>query len=456
MKMYKLYWFFGALALVVALVAMTICRAQNNPDNNTGPNDPNRRSEKMLDKDLIAEIRKAAESIGPWVIETRRRLHRIPEPRWQESKTITEIKAIIEEIVAGVVFPDHFRKTITILDFQGGLVVDFWQPGMLPGRRLFRADVDALPIVEETGLPFAPDPSGDHTKYMHACGHDAHTAMLLGFLKLVADRKIEPTHHLRLVWQRAEENPIDTSGGDMLVNGEGVCEDIMSAHGLHVWASTDGTPGVFKSRPGAMLANSDRIHIQVKCTGGHVARPQDGSNAIDVGNSIVNSLSGFDRRFLGPLEPCSLIPAVFKAGEASNVRPARVELWFACRNVLSEDKRTAFAEAIEARVRNVVAGFADAEIEEFTYVRGHPALMNTPESVEEVSALLTGADMKVEGMDLEMGGEDFAHYLRKCPGSFFMLGAHKEGAGDHHTPTFDIDEDVLWMGVFYWSLLATK
>jgi amidohydrolase len=183
--------------------------------------------------------------------------------------------------------------------------------------------------------------------------------------------------------------------------------------------------------------------------------PHNGSNAIDIVTDIHVALRGFDRRVLGALEPCSLVPAVSNAGTASNIRPASAEIWYAARNFLPEDRRDQFAQAIRERVAQVVAGYKDATFE-YQYVKGHPMLFNTESHVVSVSRLLRDAGVMVEGITPQLGGDDFAYYTQKCPGAYFLLGANKEGAGDHHTPTFDVDESTFKFGILYWLLLATN
>lgn len=261
-----------------------------------------------------------------------------------------------------------------------------------------------------------------------------------------------PKHNFRFVWQRAEENPLTQSGGHKLVE-EGVCAEISKAYGLHIWAT--GQPGVFLSRSGGFLANSDRLKIVVHCTGGHVAFPNHGSNAVDIGIDICQGLKGFDTRYLGPSEPCSLVPAIFQSGTGSNIRPSQAEIWFAVRNVLPLEARQQFHLALKRVVDHVVAGYPDATVQ-VKSIFGHPALINTPESFNEVSGLLRNAGESVEVHEQIMGGEDFAHYLNAVPGSFWLLGAYQEGCGDHHTPTFNPDESVFWKGVLFWLILATN
>ncbi len=371
-----------------------------------------------------------------YVTNMRHEFHSMPELRWKEYRTL---ESILEEVgrVRNISVND---PSIRPANYDVDPKLD---------RILFRADVDGLPVQEETGLPYASKTPG----LSHACGHDTHIAMMLGFVKTLVDGNVRPKHNLRIVFQRAEENPIDKSGGASLVE-EGVLDGVSAVYGLHIWAN--GKPGEFLSRPGPLMANSDRIHMVIRCTGGHVAMPHRGSNAIDIATDIHVALRGFDRRLLGAVEPCSLVPAVSNAGTASNVRPSQADIWYAARNFLNEVRRTEFAIAVQKRVEGVVGNYPDARLERYDYVKGHPATINTPDSVEKVGAALRAAGQTVAMCEPELGGDDFAHYVQRRPGSYWLLGARKQVAGDHHSPTFDVDESVLWRGVLFWLVLATN
>ncbi|MBI4262172.1 amidohydrolase [Candidatus Uhrbacteria bacterium] len=400
----------------------------------------------------------AAHSVVARMQEWRQWMHQHPGVRFSQEETTT-----LEYITHGVthdIFPKLQFGGTQIVEGDGGIWIDYTVDPKLP-RRLLRADVDALPIQEATGLSFA----SEHAGVMHACGHDVHSAMLMAAMLAMAECGVTPSRNLRFVFQRAEENPVTPSGGYKLVFEGGVCDGIESAHGLHIWTSEEGTPGVFQARPGGAMANSDRFRVRVRCSGGHVMSPHRGSNAIDIGVHLCNALNGFALRTLGGTEPSSLVPAVFKAGTGSNIRPSDVDMWFANRNVLPMDERMAFAKQLEAFVRAIVALYPDAKVEAiendkvvdgWEYVYGHPALINTPESVAGVKALLESAGQETKTQGLELGGEDFAWYLQKVPGSFFMLGAKRPESGDHHTPTFNPDPEQFWRGVLYWLLLMTS
>jgi amidohydrolase len=279
--------------------------------------------------------------------------------------------------------------------------------------------------------------------------------MLLGALHAILVDGVRPECNLRFVWQRAEENPLTQSGGDWMANDGHVADDVDLVFGLHVWAT--GKPGVFYSRPEAFLGNSGRLKITIKCQGGHVASPDKGVNAIRIAHAVMLVMDQFNATSLPPYEPRTIEPAYISAGsaQASNVMPGQVEMWVGVRTMLPGEKHGEYLEQLEREITHEVAAFPGAKVS-FGQVLGHPATINTAEQVASVSSLLMEIGESYEEHPPILGGEDFAYYLRKRPGAFFMLGTQTEGGGDHHAPTFNPDESVLWKGVLYWLLLAIR
>lgn len=381
-----------------------------------------------------------AEAMSEYAISIRRKIHQTPELRWKEDQTLKMIEAEVREAMKNN--KNGPRATIE-MRFTGGLVIDVQGEG---ASRLFRADVDALPLTEATAVPYKSKTAG----VMHACGHDAHAAMLLATLKAIIEGRVHPKRSLRFVFQRAEENPIDESGGARLVR-EGILDGVDEVYGLHV--SQSSPPGTLLSRSGPILANSDRFKVKITCSGGHVANPEKGINAIDIVSDIHVSMRGFDRRFLGALEPCALVPSVSNAGLAPNSMPAEAELWYSVRHYLSPERRDGFSAAIRKQVETVVSNYSGAKAE-YEYMKGHPALINAPEVFERTSVLLKNAGLKVEEHRQDFAGDDLAYYLQKRPGAYWALGVHKDGGGGLHTPKFDMDENALKTGILFWMLLS--
>jgi amidohydrolase len=385
-------------------------------------------------------LKAAAKSVEQYIIGVRRALHASPELGWKEDKTLETIKGYVHDI-------DPSGTTFVLHEGKGGVWYDYTvhPDGVF---RLFRSDVDALPIAEETGLCFAST-----NGCMHACGHDMHPAMLLGAMKVIADGGIFANLNIRFVFQRAEENPVIKSGGATLVEDDGVLENVSNVHMLHVWPEKDYPPGTFGSRGGPMLANSDRVKVTIHCSGGHVAFPHQGSSATDIAADVSVGMRGFGERFFEPGEQYSFVNASIQSGEASNVRPGVATMWFAARNFRDEAGRTLFEHAVRKAITAIVLRYSDASVD-VDYVRGHPALINDRNDVQHTGGLLQQAGLAVKELPMTSGGEDFAHYLQHCPGSAWVIGVHQDGTGPIHSPTFNPDESGMWYGVLFWLLLA--
>ena len=376
-----------------------------------------------------------------FALEIRHRLHEIPELSWKEEKTLALIESEIQKILTISKIPMELHKK------EGGIYVDV-NLNPKTKRLLFRADIDALPIEEQTGLPF----SSQHKGIMHACGHDCHGAMLLAALKVLAEGKVVPLYNLRLVWQRAEEIGTSPSGGSRLVD-EGILDGISFCYGLHI-SSTENS-GTFNSRPDYFMCQAGQLKIEIKCSGGHVMRPEFGSNGIDIMTDIHMSLRGFELRKLGPNEIISFVPSISKSGAMCNIRPGHAEMWYAIRHFLSEERLKDFISAIRQRVELIVKSYPKARLSTFNYDPGYPPLINDPENYALIKSCINDAGMKTNTPPFLFSGEDFSYYLEKRVGSYWCLGAKKGERTDHHTATFNPDESVLWQGVAFWLLIAT-
>ena len=389
----------------------------------------------MNEKDLI----NLAQESQDYVTELRQALHEIPELGWQEEKTIALIKSEIRKIAS------TSKVKIAYREKKGGVWVDLnFHPDKK--RILYRADIDALPLEEQTNLPF----SSKHPGLMHACGHDCHAAMLLGALKVLASGEVVPHYNLRLVWQRAEEVGTIQSGGCKLVE-EGVLEGISYCYGLHI-SSTEAY-GTFISRPNYFMCRAGKLQIEVTCLGGHVMRPELGSNAIDIMTEIHMTLRGFELRKLGPNEMISFVPSISQAGNASNTRPNHGEMWYAVRNFLSEERLDDFISSIRTKIELIIQSYPDASLSEFHYHPGYPPLINNPNNTQFVKDLLD-QHFETRKIPFMFSGEDFSYYVQNRTGSYWILGARKGKQTDHHTSTFNPDEGVLWQGVAFWLLLS--
>jgi len=308
-----------------------------------------------------------------------------------------------------------------------------------PGPTLMiRADMDALPLKEDTGLPFA----SEHEGVMHACGHDAHMAMVLGAATVLNKVKNELNGNIKFLFQPAEEGP----GGAKPMIEAGVMENpkVDYSIGCHVWHQIpEGTIGI---RTGAFMAAMDRFDIKIKGRAGHGAMPHLCVDALEVGTQVVGALQRIVSRQMNPLEPAVVTVGTFHAGSAFNIIPAEAELSGTTRT-FDTDTWNAWESHLEKVVRGVCESMgADFELK---FQKGYPATIND----ESMAEIVNRCAEKVVGKDRivvpqkTMGGEDFAFYLQRSKGCYFALGVGREGAAPVHNPKFDFDEDVLLLGV---------
>jgi amidohydrolase len=361
------------------------------------------------------------------IIKTRRDLHRIPETAYREKKT--------SAYVADFLNREGLEVQTGIARFGVVGLMDTGNPGK---TLMIRADMDALPLKEETGLPFA----STHEGAMHACGHDAHMAMVLVAATVFKQIKNEFKGKIKFLFQPAEEGP----GGAKPMIAAGVMQNprVDCCLGCHVWPEIpEGTIGV---KAGPFLAAMDRFDIKIIGRGGHGAMPHQCVDALEVGTQVVNALQRMLSRHLNPLEPAVVTVGTFHSGTAFNIIPAEAELSGTTRT-FNPDIWNSWEPRITKIVRGVCESMgADYELK---YTRGYPATIND-ESIADVvrrcAEKVVGHGRVVEP-ELTMGGEDFAFYLQKSKGCFFALGTGREGGAPVHNPKFDFREDLMLLGV---------
>ena len=375
----------------------------------------------------MVDIRQLVSESKELIINTRRDLHRIPEVGYTEEKTSAYVA-------------DYLSREG--LDVQTGIarfgVVGLLESGKPGPTLLIRADMDALPLQEETGLEFA----SAHDGVMHACGHDAHMAMGLGAATVLNRMKEEFSGTVKFVFQPAEEGP----GGAQPMIDEGVMENpkVDYAIGCHVWPDIpEGTIGV---RSGPFLAAMDRFDLKIIGLGGHGAKPHMCIDALEVGTQVVNALQRISSRHMHPLEPTVVTVGSFHAGTAFNIIPGEAEMSGTTRT-FNLDIWDSWEQRLEKVIRGVCESMgADFELK---FSKGYPPTVNDEfmsEVVSRCAAKVVGREMVVEP-DRSMGGEDMSYFLQRAKGCFFALGAGREGYAPVHNPRFMFNEDILPLGV---------
>ncbi len=363
------------------------------------------------------------DSLSRW----RRTLHAHPEVAYTEHQTTSLIMRVLQE--AGL-SPKR-------LALGTGVVCDIG-PG--PSYVALRADIDALPLPDSKAVPYASQVPG----VCHACGHDAHTAILLGVASVLSDLAELP-RSVRLIFQPAEER---MPGGAMAVVDEGWLDGVEEIFALHCDPKLDA--GQVGLRAGAITAAFDQLEVALSGPGGHTARPQLTADLVYALGSVITQLPGLLARRVDPRSALSLVWGAVQAGSAANAIPQDGVVRGTVR-MLDGDLWDTVEPTITDLVRQIVAP-TGASVE-VTYTRGVPAVMNNAAlvAVQTRAALAALGAAGVADTVQSMGGEDFAWYLRTVPGSMARLGVRHAGTegGDLHQPSFDIDESALPVGVAF-------
>lgn len=364
----------------------------------------------------------------------RRHMHAHPELGFEEHETAAFIRAHLQE------WGLPFNKVL-----DTGTVA--YVRGEIPGPTLvLRADIDALAVQDEKDVDYASTVPG----VMHACGHDGHTAIMLGLAKILAHRKYELRGEIRLLFQPAEEV---VGGGAPGVIDAGALDGARAVVGLHLDAPTPiGTIGI---ADGTVMACDDRFEVTIHGAGGHVALPHESTDALMVAAGLVSELPTIIGKRVNPLEAAVVGVGSFHSGDAYNAIPGVARLTGSVR-ALSAPTR----DLLEREVTRLAKGYAAAHnaTAEVVYHRGAPPLINDSlalEFVRPAAEAAVGVD-QVKPTPPDMGGEDFAFYGELLPTAYVYIGAGGSENVPHHHPKFDIDEDSLAIGLRFFQYVVNR
>ena len=366
-------------------------------------------------------------------VKNRRLIHMNPEVGFDTQDTEALVRAYLAPL--GVTFLPSRIGVMALI------------PGQDSSRILaLRADMDALPIQEENDVPYCSQVPGK----MHACGHDGHTAMLLGAAKvLCALRETLPCDVL-LIFQPAEEGPNLGGARVMLADlrEQGIADKIERIYALHLL--NDYPVGTVGTKAGSMASSTDEFDITILGRGGHAGQPYKCIDALSIGAKVVTAVESYMSRRMDPFDQAICSVGVFEAGTAKNVVAGRAHIAGTIR-CQREETRAAIIENLERITRGVCDAFgASCEID---ILHGLPVLMNDAAEAAfgaEIAAQVVGAKNVITLQNPMMGAEDFAYFTEAFPGAFLWIGSANEAKGlaqQNHQPHFDFDEDALAVGI---------
>ncbi len=378
---------------------------------------------------LVEEVR---EGFGDEMTALRRDIHREPELGFDTEKTAEKVLAALDGLPLEIQTGVAENGVVATLEGSDGPMV------------ALRADMDALPIREETGLPFASEVGGK----MHACGHDGHTSMLVGAAKTLCGMRERLDGSVRFVFQPAEEG----GGGGRVMVQEGVADGVSQIFALHLWPGL--AFGTAATKAGAIMAAADAFEIKIKGSGGHGAMPHLTADAVAMAAQVVTALQTVVSREVDPVQPAVLTVGEIGAGSAFNIIPETARLGGTVRTI-DDGLRERIPGRIEEIARAIARGMrGDAELD---YHFSYPVTRNDPDAAKlalGVAGELFGEERAVELDNPSMGAEDFAFFLEELPGAYVWLGV-----GDVpglHTPRFAFDEAILPQGAALLAALALE
>jgi len=389
---------------------------------------------------MIDKIKKLAKKYSAEFIVIRHHLHANPELSYQEFETSKFIQNKLSEF--GISY--EIKATTGVV----GLI-----KGKNPDSRVFaiRADIDALPILEENDVPYRSTKKG----IMHACGHDVHTTCLLGAAKILNELKNEWQGTVKLIFQPGEEkNP----GGASYMIKEGVLENPKPSGIVAMHVHTGMPVGKTSFRSGKVMASADELYFTIKGKGGHAASPHLCIDPILIASHLIIGLQQVISRNSNPFDPSVLSITSFQGGATTNVIPNEVKLMGTFRAMDEKWRAEAhhLIEKISKELVHSMGGEIDVHID-----KGYPAVINNEELNESAknAAIKFLGDENVEETELRMGAEDFGYYAQQIPACFYRVGVRNKEKGitsGVHTPTFNIDENAIEVGMGLMAWLGSS
>jgi len=388
-------------------------------------------------------VDKRANELEEQVIEWRRYFHENPELSNREFNTAKKIAAHLENL--GLEVQTEIAHTGVVGILKGG------KPGPVVG---LRADIDALPVVERTDVPFKSEVIGEYqgneVGVMHACGHDTHIAILMGVAQILTEMKDDLQGTVKFIFQPAEEGaPKGEEGGAELMVKEGVLKnpDVDAIFGLHI---SDDTPvGEIEYRPKGIMASVNSFDIKVTGKQAHGSAPWTGIDPIVTSAQIINNIQTIVSRSMPLTRQAAVVTVgVINGGVRNNIIPEEVTMQGTIR-ALDEEMRQLIFKRLETVVKNTAE--SNGAVAELTINKGYPITYNDPELTAQMLPTLeeTAGKENVKLINAITGAEDFSFFQKEVPGLYFFVGGkapNREAAG-HHTPDFYIDETGLKLGV---------
>ncbi len=385
--------------------------------------------------DAAARIRRIGAALEPEVIALRREFHKYPELSGEEHKTSAAICAKLDEL--GIVY-ERVAGTGIIATIRGEALGAYDDEGNPARRVALRADIDALPVTEETNAPYASQNEG----VMHACGHDCHIAMMLGAVRILLEMRDELRGEVRILFQPAEE----ISLGALAMIEAGALDGVDAIYGAHIWSEIPA--GVFSCEAGQRMANTDWFSIDIEGVSAHGSMPHKGVDAIVVGAERVTALQVLVSRDVSPFEPVVVTVGEFHGGEARNIMAGSAHLTGTVRT-WSKRLRDEVPDRLERIVGKLARAFGATA--HFTFEQGNAGLANDPEYADIARAAVESicGEEAVGAYEGTLSGEDFSEYLNFVPGVFVFVGARNPAVGaEHpqHSCYYEVDESVLVRG----------